>query len=145
MSFENVKDLIQGFARISNVINLEWDPILSEKLLFDPFSTFTENQKRIAQYFLLVASITETDLIGRAENARALMIHINKMCINDLFEINEHEIFRNILETYPFYNELGPERYLIPEVLVSVNEYVRDIGKGNFLDYVSHSSFAVFK
>jgi len=140
LSSENVKGLIQGFARSSNVVNLEWDPILSEKLLFDPYSTSNEHQKYIAQYFLLVASITETNLIGRAENARALMIHYNKVCLDTLYSESEVGVFRDILETYPFVNELGPERASIPQVLVSVNEYVRDSGKGSFLDYVNNFS-----
>jgi hypothetical protein len=120
----------------SKAVNLEWDPRLSEKLLFNPYSKSPEIQERIAHYFLMVSSITESNLIGRAENARALMIHFNKVCINDLYDVSETDTFQDILETYPFYNELGPERSSIPEVLVSVNEYVRDSGDGHFLDYI---------
>lgn len=124
----------------SKAVNLEWDPRLSEKLMFNPYSKSPELQERITHYFLMVSSITESDLIGRAENARALMIHFNKVCINDLYEIVDAEIFQDILETYPFYRELGPERSHIPEVLVSVNEYVRDSAQGNFLDYTNQMS-----
>jgi hypothetical protein len=84
-------------------MNLEWDPRLSEKLLFDPFSKSLDNQERIAHYFLMVSSITETNLIGRAENARALMIHFNKVCIDDRYSVFDTETFREILETYIFF------------------------------------------
>ena len=121
-------------------MNLEWDSRLSEKLLFNPYNKSPTIQERIAHYFLLVSSITESDLIGRAENARALMIHINKVCINTLYSESDAEVFRDILETYPFYNELGPDRSSIPEVLVSVNEYISDICNGNLFDYASQFS-----
>ena len=141
MSFENVSELLLNFiSSNSKAVNLEWDPRLSEKLLFNPFNIAPEIREHIAHYFLLVSSITETDLIGRAENARALMIHYNKVCMDTLYSIVDPDVFREILETYPFVNELGPERAHIPEVLVSVNEYVRDSGMGNFLDYVRHFS-----
>ena len=117
-------------------MNLEWDPRLSEKLLINPFSNSPGIRDRIAQYFLMVASITETDLIGRAENARALMIHFHKICSDSLYSETDAVFFRDILETYPFIAELGPERSRLPEVLVSVNEFVGNIGEGNFLDYI---------
>jgi len=140
MSLARVKELLHDFAVNANVINLEWDPTLSEKLLFDPFSKKVENLNRIAHYFLMVSSITESDLIGRAENARALMIHLNKVCIDTLYSETDPAVFQDILESYPFFEELGPERFNIPEVLVSVNEYVRDSGQGNFLEYVQKFS-----
>jgi len=68
------------------------------------------------------------------------MIHYNKVCIDTLYSITDEYILGDILETYPFYAELGPERSSIPEVLVSVNEYVREHGEGKFLDYVRHFS-----
>ncbi|NIN51785.1 MAG: hypothetical protein GTO23_01240, partial [Nitrososphaeria archaeon] len=71
MSHTDVKSLLIDYVnRNSNVYNLEWDPRLSEKLLLDPYGKSYEEKKRIAHYFLLVASITETELIGRAENSR---------------------------------------------------------------------------
>jgi len=74
----------------------------------------------------MVASITETRLIVRAEIAQALMIYIDKVYLNGLYSMVDIEICRDILNTYPFVNELGPEQESIPEVLTSVNDYVRD-------------------
>ena len=84
----------------------------------------------------MVASITETKLIVRAENAQALMIYIDKVYLNGLYSVVDIEICRDILNTYPFVKELGPKQESIPKVLTSVNDYVRDSLMGNYLDYV---------
>lgn len=57
---------------------MEWDPALTEKFLFDPFEKTPEQTKLAAHYFLLVASVTESKLIGRAENSRALLVHLHR-------------------------------------------------------------------
>ena len=54
----------------------QWDPAVSERLLFDPYDA--AKRAWAAHYFLLNAAITETALIGRAENARALMVELHR-------------------------------------------------------------------
>jgi len=63
-----LEDLLRRYVeRNREVCCAQWDPSVSEKLLFDPYSV--ENKAWSAHYFLLNAAITETELIGRAENA----------------------------------------------------------------------------
>ena len=53
-------DLLREYVdRNQGVCCSQWDPTVSEKLLFDPYN---ENDKQVAHYFLLNASITEPSL-----------------------------------------------------------------------------------
>lgn len=138
MSPADVKTLLQRYVEHnSGVINVEWDPNLSEKLFLDPFDRSVEGQKRAAHYFLLVASITESDLIGRAENARALMIHLHRILGNDLFNEADADFYDQPLRSCLYYGDFGPEKEEIPSIIASVNEYVRDAADGDLPRYVT--------
>ena len=136
MSHTDVKSLLIDYVnRNSNVYNLEWDPRLSEKLLFDPFGKSYEEKKRIAHYFLLVASITETELIGRAENSRALTIHTHRLLGDDIFREDTMRNFQNVVQDSPYYEDLGPSKEKIPEILASINVFVNTIANGDLIQY----------
>ena len=138
MSIESVKIHLRDYVnRNSDVINLEWDPELSERLIIDVFDKTDEGIKRVAHYFLLVASITETKLIGRAENARAVMIHLHRILGEKLFEETDIELLQQLVSSSFFYNDMGPERSAIAEILASVNNYVSKMGDGNIQKYIS--------
>jgi hypothetical protein len=136
MSHTDVKSLLIGYVnRNSNVYNLEWDPRLSEKLLLDPFGKSYEEKKRIAHYFLLVASITETELIGRTENSRALMIHIHKTLGDEIYSQDEACNLRHVVRGSTYYEDLGQSKEIIAETLASINLYVNQIAKGDLISY----------
>ena len=136
MSHTDVESLLIDYVdRNSNVYNLEWDPRLSEKLLFDPFGRSYEEKKRIAHYFLLVASITETELVRRTENSRALMIHIHKTLGDEIFSDNETSNLQNVVQESTYYEDLGQSKEIIAETLASINLYVNQIAKGDLISY----------
>ena len=136
MSLEKIEPMLRKYVdRNSNTYNIEWDPEISERLLIDPFDKSHEGRRRTAHYFLLVASITETQLIGRAENSRALMIHFHKQMNNDLFEALNTSQFQEHITGSPFYDDLGPEKDRIPEFLVSVNQFVHDIAEEDLIQF----------
>jgi len=104
---------------------VEWDPSFSEPLYLDPFTKSYFGRKKIAHYFLLVASITESTLIGRAENARALLTYLHKVLEADIFEVIDEDVFTNLLSKFTFCSDLGEENEEIPRVLTSVNGFAR--------------------
>ena len=70
---EEMKPLLKEYVeKSSDIANLQWDERVTRKLPFDPYA----KSPQISHYFLMVASIAETELIGRSENARALMIDL---------------------------------------------------------------------
>ncbi len=71
--------------RNSGVVNLGWDPNVTERLLIDPFARSRDGRVRVAHFFLLMASINESELVGRAENSRTLMVHVHGALGEDLF------------------------------------------------------------
>ena len=136
LSLKEVKILLIEYVnRNSDVINLEWDPDLSEKLIIDAFDKTDEGERRVAHYFLLVASITESNLIGRAENSRALMIHLHRVLGDSLFEETDVELLQQLVSSSIYFDDMGPERSAISGVLASVNMYVNDVAGGNIPAY----------
>jgi len=139
MSLEYAEDItskLREFVeRNSNIACLQWDPRLPPRLLIDPWSKDYGSKKRIAHYFLLVASIDETRVIGRAENARCLMVELHKKFGNHMFEIFEPKKFAKEIIKSKRYGEHGPLKGQIPHILVSVNKFVMEKTRGDLVKY----------
>jgi len=116
-------------------LGIEWDPQISEKLLFNPFDPSHPAQVKTAHYFLLVASITETNLIGRAENSRAILIHYHRILGDSLFNTRKKSTFEDQLIQSAYYDELGPEKWEIPGILASMNDYINEKAAGDLIRY----------
>jgi hypothetical protein len=123
----------------SLVPTLEWDPKASIPLNFNPFDKKYENQKITAHYFLLVAAITESVLIGRAENGRAILVDLHNFLENNLFTIKDHTLLEKIVERYQFFRQLGSEKNRIPEILVSINSFVEKLPEGDLVKFAESS------
>ena len=136
MFLEALKPILTDYVnKNSNVQGLQWDQNMAMKLLFDPYAKSYSERKKIAHYFLLVASITETKLIGRAENSRGLMIQIHSFLGDDCFKPGQVEDFEKIVRKSGFFGQLGPSRDQIPRVLESVNRFVREVAEGDLIEY----------
>lgn len=132
---ENIIPKLREFVeRNSNIVDLQFNPKLPPKLLIDPWAKDYESKKRVAHYFLLVASIDEEGVIGRAENARYLMVELHKKYGKALFEISEPEKFEKEIIECKSYSEFGSLRGQISHVLASVNTFVMDKVRGDLIE-----------
>jgi len=133
---EEIRSLLQEFVkRNSHAVDIQWDPRLRPRLPINPHSRDYRNRNKVAHYFLLVASIDESKIIGRAENARRLLVHLYRTYGHHLLTISRTDIFENEIRKCKFYNYLGPYRELISSILVSVNKFVRKKAKGDIIRY----------
>lgn len=131
---EEIVRLLKDFVeKSSNIMDLQFDPRLPPKLLLNPWAEDYESKKRTAHYFLLVASIDERGVVWRAENARCLIVELHKRFKDELFEIIEPEKFRREIIEYKRFNELGPLRTKIWDILSSVNRFVIEKAKGDLI------------
>jgi len=110
----------------SNVVDVQWDRRMSPKLLLNPYSNDYEERKKAAHYFLLAASMLDDNTIGFSENARRILVHLHQKYDNRLLEIRKPHMFQEEIIKCKFYRDLGRLREKIPEILTSVNEYVRN-------------------
>jgi len=85
----------------------------------------------------LVASINETDLIGRAENARAILTYFYNIFHEDLFRLVADDAFRHYLPQLPCSHELGPHKTAIPSILASANRFLQHTAHGDLIAYVT--------
>lgn len=93
---EEITSLLREFVnRNSTIAGIQWDPRMRPRLLMNPFSGVYEERKKTAHYFLLVASVNESKISGRAENARRLLVVIHKTNGDALFKVLEAKKFED--------------------------------------------------
>ena len=106
------------------VPDIQWDPNTEPVLPFDPYN---EDKDFLSHYFLLVASIDEGNVIGKAINARIIIYALYKELGSDLFNVfkNLDQIYNILCEIRVNYGlRLGRLWKYIPEILNSVNTFV---------------------
>jgi len=130
---ELIRLLREHVIRYSGVIDIQLDPDLDPPLPFNPYSQ-NRRPEKISHYFLLVASIDEGNIVGRAENARLVVSKMYKYFGEDLYTLQDEEAIHRFLEKN-MKGGLGRLRGQIPRIIVSVNKYVSDIGG----DLVEHA------
>ena len=139
MSSETMKDILpmlkEFVERNSTIKSLHFDSRLPPKLLINPYSKDYEEKKKVAHYFLLVASIDESKVIRTAENARALMVHLHTKLRELTFELSDPKKFEEELHKCKLYNEFGRLKNRIPYILVSVNKFVTKVAGNDLIKY----------
>ncbi|HIQ32135.1 MAG TPA: DUF2400 family protein [Methanothermococcus okinawensis] len=129
-------ELLKRFVeKHSNTPDLQFDPDRPPKLPIDPYSTDPRERRRTAHYLLLVASIDEGNVVGRADNARKLLVRLYQHFGEDLFKITDEGIFRGVLDDITADQLLGRIGWMIPEILASVNRFVLERAGGDLINY----------
>jgi len=131
MSLEDM--LVDYVGRNSGVCCTQWDPAISQRLLFNPYNEAAKAFS--AHYFLLNAAITETELIGRAENARALMITLHRRFGEGLLDQTNAQLLNEAVRGCVFYRDFGPQKRRLGAVLAEANRWVRQEAGGDLLGY----------
>ena len=117
-----VDELLRGYVENNDgICCAQWDPSVSERLRFDPYDDGAEAQGRAVHYFLLNAAVMETELVGRAENARALMIDLQRRFKASLYTETDPRRLHEAVRRSRFHRDYGPERRRIGAVLAGVN------------------------
>lgn len=117
---EQMKPLLKEYVEKSSAnVELHWDQIGSFRLLFDPYAP-TQREKS-AHYFLLVSALDTSELVGRSENARALMVSIHSALGDDLFKPGQFGRIQKIIQEFDIFYRLGQSKEEIPEVFDSIN------------------------
>jgi hypothetical protein len=132
---ELVSLLVKFVNMNSDVVDIQWDRRMSPRLLLNPYSEDYEEKKLVAHYLLLGSSILEDELVGFSENARMLLIHLHKAWGNRLFEITKPHLFEEKIRLGRFYGTLGHRSEVIPEILTSVNTFVKTKAEKNLIEY----------
>ncbi|MCW4047866.1 MAG: DUF2400 family protein [Candidatus Bathyarchaeota archaeon] len=136
MATDDLFSLLLKFVNTnSNVVDIQWDRRMSPRLLLNPYSKNPEERKVAAHYLLLAASVLEDGLIGFSENARRLLICLHKAFGSRLFEIYKPHLLEEKIVKCGFYDALGPRKQLIPEILTSVNMFVKNKAERNLIKY----------
>lgn len=120
---------------LSNVVDVQFSEDLGlPKLSINPRD---KSQSRVtAHYMLLVASIDQGRLVGRAENARRLLVHCHKQLGENLYSKQNKEAFEETLASFTAHS-LGPSKNVIPGILASANRFVAATAGGNLVQWAT--------
>jgi hypothetical protein len=127
--------LVEFVNKNSNVVDIQLDRRMSPRLIVNPYSERYEERKIVAHYFLLVVSILDDTIVGYPENARMLLVYLHEALGSTLFEIKKGHIFEEEIVKADFYHDLGPNKKAAPEILASVNLFVKNKAEKNLLQY----------
>ena len=106
---EQIKPLLKEHVEKSSTIaELHWDQIGSMRLLFDPYAP--AQREKSAHYFLLVSALDTSELVGRSENAKALMISIHSALGDDLFRPGQSDRIQKIVQKFETFYRLGQSK-----------------------------------
>ena len=123
MNYINLKDFIE---KCSQIPDLQFDPKIDPPLPIDPYSRNLKDKPKIAHYFLIVASIDEGNLVGSAENVRVLVVRLYEFLKDNLFSITSKNFLEKIFADCVQDLSLSRLKDRIPEIIVSVNQFVID-------------------
>ena len=94
---EQVKPLLKEYVeKSSTTAEIHWDKTGPTQLLFDPYAP--AEKEKTAQYFLLTSALDTAELVGRSENARALMIFAHHVLGDDLFKQGQSDSIKKLVE-----------------------------------------------
>ena len=142
MATDEVLSLILRFVNLnSNFVDVQWDRRMKPRLLFNPYSEDKEQKRKTAHYFLLAASLLEDGVVGYSENSRRILIYLHEKLGKRLFEIGKPHLFEEEIVKSEFYSELGPRKQVIPELLTSVNDFVRTKAEKDLLSYAKKFTY----
>jgi len=129
-------ELLKKFVEIySHTPDLQFDPCIDPVIPIYPYSQDYEERRRTAHYLLLVASIDESRIVGKSENARKLLVRFYQCFGEDLFRITDECVFKNVLDNVTADLSLGRLRGRIPEILAGVNRFVMERARGDLINY----------
>ena len=132
---EIIRMLREFVERNSTIIDLQFDPRLPPKLPIDPWAKDYTSRMRTAHYFLLVASVDERGVIGRAENARYLIAELHRKFGEKIYQITDSKIFKKEIFECTRYNDFGFLKGQIPDILASVNRFVIQEANGDLIKF----------
>lgn len=134
-----IDDLIVQFVNIySSLTDTGLDLFLKPPPPFLPLNSYT-SRKEAANYLLIAAALSDSSLTGNARNIRLLLDHLYGVFGKQLYSIvNAAELTFEINKfNFQLQNldSLGPEKHEIPNVIASVNKFVKQKANGDLLEY----------
>lgn len=137
---ENPLDaLIVQFTNIySQVSDTGLDLFLHPTPWFMPLNSYVA-KREAAKFFLLAASLSDSELTGNARNIRILLDYLHSALGEKLYTLKNssefaYEVDKCSLELTKL-DQFGPKKDEIPEVIASVNRFVDLKARGDLVDY----------
>ena len=136
MKTDEVLSLLLRFVNFnSNFVDVQWDGRMKPRLLLNPYSENSEEKRTTAHYFLLAASLLEDEVVGFSENSRRVLTYLHEKLGKRLFQIRKPHLFEDEIVKSEFYGDLGRRKYVISEVLTSINEFVKSTAGEDLIGY----------
>jgi len=121
------------------------DVFLEPPLWFMPIET-NSAKREAAHYFLLAASLCDTEITGNSRNVRVLLDDFHDVFGPRLYSITnpkELEIEAQKCESsFKFFDQMGPRKTEIPKIIADVNRFVGEKCSGDLINYTKRMILA---
>ncbi len=136
---EHLDFLIKEFVNIyGKMTDICLDVFLEPPLWFMPIQS-NQAKKEAAHYFLLAASLNETEVTGNSRNVRILLDDFHDVFGSRFFDIKDPKMLEEettkCQNTFQFFDQMGPRVNEIPKTVADVNTFIQETAHGDLIEH----------
>ncbi len=138
--------LIQEFVNIyGKMTDISLDVFLEPPLWFMPIEN-NATKKEAAKYFLLAASLSETEVTGNSRNVRILLDDFHDVFGPGVYNIRDPKMLEIEVQrcqySFQFFDQMGPRKNEIPQIVSEVNTFIQEEAQGDLIEHTKKLIFA---
>jgi hypothetical protein len=111
---------------------------LDPSLWFAPIEN-NSSKREAANYFLLAASLCDSEVTGNSRNVRILLDDFHDVFGARLYKITDPSVFevetQKCETSFRFFDQMGPRRNEIPQIIANFNSFVQEKADADLVDY----------
>jgi hypothetical protein len=130
-----IKEFVSIYGKMSDVgLDVFMEPIL----WFMPIESNLA-KKEAAHYFLLAASLSDTEVTGNSRNVRVLLDDLHDIFGQTLYSVQDEGRLESRVDycesSLKLFDQLGTRKDEIPKIIVSVNKFVEEKAVGDLVEH----------
>jgi len=132
------KEFVNVYGKMKDI---SLDVFLDPPLWFMPIEA-NASKKEAAKYFLLAASLLDTEVTGNARNVRVLLDDFHDTFGPRLYRISDPKMLeievQKCQSSFRFFDQMGPKKDEIPKIVTKVNAYIQQEAHDDLIEHTKH-------
>jgi hypothetical protein len=130
-----IKEFVNFFGKMTDI---GLDVFLDPPLWFAPIEN-NSARREAANYFLLAASLCDSEVAGNSRNIRVLLDDFHDVFGARLYKITDPAVFevetQKCETSFQFFDQMGPRKSEIPRIIADFNSFVQKKANGDLIEY----------
>jgi hypothetical protein len=137
-----VKEFVNVYGKMTDI---SLDVFLEPPLWFMPIEN-NQAKKEGAKYFLLAASLCDSEVTGNSRNVRILLDDFHDAFGQALYNTKDPKMLevetKKCQNTFQFFDQMGPRKNEIPQIISDANRFIQDKAQGDLIEYTKRMVMA---